>query len=111
MGILSQTHLDFGPVLERALAAIARKWHIQTLSLFGSALTPAFHAQSDIDFLIEFQAGKEPSYFELTALKEQLEALVQRKVDLVTPAGLNNSLNVERAQQILNSAQVILKNG
>lgn len=90
---------------QQQLLLLQQDWHIQSISVFGSALGENFHDASDIDLLFDFEAGQEPSYFELALLKQALENIFQRKVDLVTRAGLFNSHNPERAQSILNSCQ------
>ena len=36
--------------------------HIRRLSLFGSALTPRFGPESDIDVLVEFDSGARITY-------------------------------------------------
>jgi predicted nucleotidyltransferase len=93
------------PNLAQQLAQLKQAWHIQDISVFGSAGSPKFHSGSDIDLLLDFIPGQEPSYFQLVVLQQELETLLQRKVDLVTRAGLRNSLNQDRAQVILNSCQ------
>ena len=42
-------------------------------------------------------------------LQSELEALLQRKVDLISKKGLEMSRNPLRRQEILNAAQVIYK--
>lgn len=70
---------------------LCRRYGVARLDLFGSAATDAFDPQrSDLDFLVEFDGdsvGLFDRYFEL---KESLEALYGRPVDLVTPASLRN---------------------
>ena len=56
------------------------------LSLFGSAARDELRDESDIDVLVEFErAATYDGYFEL---KEFLEQLLGRRVDLVTEKGL-----------------------
>jgi predicted nucleotidyltransferase len=68
------------------LGALCRRCHVQRLDLFGSAARGDFDPEhSDIDFLVEFdrehpEALSFNTYF---GLKEALEALLGRPVDLV----------------------------
>ncbi len=64
-----------------------RRHHIVRLALFGSVLREDFGADSDIDVLVEFAAGKTPglSFF---AMQEELSQILGRQVDLNTPAWL-----------------------
>lgn len=54
--------------------------------MFGSAARDELHDESDIDVLVEFErAATYDGYFDL---KEFLEQLLGRRVDLVTEKGL-----------------------
>lgn len=74
------------------LRALCHRFHVRRLDLFGSAARGDFNPeQSDIDFLVEFDrsAPQHPfdAYF---GLKEELEALLGRKVDLVELSAVRN---------------------
>jgi uncharacterized protein len=74
------------------LEELCRKHNVKTLELFGSAVEGTFDpARSDLDFLLEFlpDAAALPfyGYFDL---KEALELLFGRKVDLVMPSAIRN---------------------
>jgi uncharacterized protein len=74
------------------VAALCRHAGARRLDIFGSAVRADFDpAGSDLDFLVEFDelppAKFADAYF---ALKESLEALFARPVDLITEAGLEN---------------------
>jgi predicted nucleotidyltransferase len=75
------------------LRVLCRRFHVRRLDLFGSAARGDFdHARSDLDFLVEFdrnhpRALSLETYF---GLKEALEALLGRPVDLVEPSGMRN---------------------
>jgi uncharacterized protein len=73
-----------------------RKHHIRKLSVFGSYLREDFGPESDIDFLVEFEEGRTPGYFELADMEQELsEALGGRKVDLRTPQELSRYFREE----------------
>jgi uncharacterized protein len=97
--------------LHRAeLAELCRRFHVRRLDLFGSAARTDFdQAQSDVDFLVEFdrddpQALSLRTYF---GLKEALERLLGRPVDLVEPSALRNpylKASIERSREPLFAA-------
>ena len=65
------------------LAAICRRHHVRELSVFGSATTPAFREDSDLDLLVDFASDAPIGLIELGKLQDELEVLFQRRVDLV----------------------------
>jgi hypothetical protein len=76
----------------REIEALCRAFRVGRLELFGSAATGSFDAaSSDLDFLVEFanlQQGEwADAYF---GLKESLEELFGRPVDLVMPSAVTN---------------------
>ena len=77
----------------RALvAALCRHHGARRLDLFGSATRDDFDAQqSDLDFLVEFEDLEPTQYAQAYfALKEGLERIFGRPVDLVTKDNLGN---------------------
>lgn len=75
---------------EEALAALCERHGVETLSFFGSVLTEDFGPESDIDVLVEFEAGRTPGFFRLMELRRQLaEVLGVEEVDLRTPQDLS----------------------
>jgi predicted nucleotidyltransferase len=65
---------------------IARRFGVKRLSLFGSAARGDLRDESDVDILVEF-AGP-ATYDGYFGLKDHLESLLGRTVDLVTERGL-----------------------
>jgi uncharacterized protein len=84
------------------IAEFCRRHHIRRLALFGSALRSDFGPDSDIDVLVEFEPGCIPGLAFFT-MQEELAALVGRKVDLNTPAGLSRYFRDE----VLNNAETL----
>lgn len=73
-----------------ALAALCRKHHISRLSLFGSVLKGTARQDSDIDLLVEFEAGRKPGLVGLAGIEIELAALLGgRRVDLRTAQDLS----------------------
>ncbi len=64
--------------------------HVMKLAIFGSFLRDDFGPESDMDFLVEFEEGHTPGYFELAGMElEFTDLLGGRKVDLRTPQELS----------------------
>lgn len=88
---------------------LCRDFHVRRLELFGSALKANFDPeQSDYDFLVEFAplpSGKYASAF--FGLKEGLETLLGRPVDLVVASAIRNPYfkqSVEQNKSLLYAA-------
>lgn len=90
------------------IASVCRKYDVEELSLFGSALRSDFGASSDLDFLVRFRNNDlGPWMSKLTGLEQALCELLQRRVDLVNKRGIEQSDNQLRREAILGSARVI----
>jgi len=70
------------------LADFCRQHHIRKLALFGSVLREDFRPDSDVDVLVEFEAGHRVglAFFQI---QEELSKMLGRNVDLNTPAFLS----------------------
>lgn len=67
-----------------------RRNRIRKLALFGSVLREDFRPDSDVDILVEFEAGHAPGFFRLAAMERELSQLLGgRKVDMRTPQDLS----------------------
>lgn len=75
-----------------ALAALCERTHAKRLDLFGSAVRDDFDAAaSDLDFLVVFDELPPVRYAEaFFELKEGLEQLFARPVDLVVERAIRN---------------------
>ncbi len=79
-------------VSREKLAEFCRRHHIGELSLFGSFLRDDFSPASDIDVLVQFEAGHVPG-FALIRIEDELSALLGgRRVDLVIKDALNRRI-------------------
>lgn len=85
------------------IADICRRYQIRELSLFGSQVRGDSTAKSDFDFLVEFQPEAKIDYFDIFDIREKLEEIVKKKVDLVPKKGLKPLIR----QQVLSEAEVI----
>jgi uncharacterized protein len=64
---------------------LSAKYHVNTIGLFGSVVRTDFKPESDIDIMVDFS---QPIGIEFVDLAEELEKLLDRKVDLVSKAGI-----------------------
>lgn len=91
------------------LADVCRRYHVRSLFVFGSATRDDFDPDhSDVDLLVEFEPLPEGGYAEAYfGLREALEALLGREVDLVAESALRNpyvKADVERTRALLYAA-------
>lgn len=86
-----------------ALAELCRRYRVRELSLFGPALRDDFTEDSDLDILVEFEAGTERGLFEVVRLQRELGNLFRRDVDLIPKDRLKPLIR----RQILESAEVL----
>ena len=88
------------------LRDLCRRFHVRRLAVFGSAARQADFdpARSDLDFLVEFDSAA-PEALSLKTylgLKDALETLFGRKVDLVEPGAIRNpylKADIERSRE------------
>ena len=66
--------------------AVLKGFGVKSLAIFGSVARDEAGAGSDVDILVEFY--KPVGLFELAELKEYLESVLGKRVDLVTPGAL-----------------------
>lgn len=76
------------------------RYHIRRLSLFGSVLREDFTSQSDVDVLVEFESGKTPGLAIIT-MEDELSEIINRKIDLRTPADLSRYFREEVRKEAL----------
>ena len=72
-------------ILKQVKPHLTTKYHVNTLGLFGSIVRNDFTAKSDIDILVDFSR---PIGVEFIDLANELESILNRKVDLVSKAGI-----------------------
>ena len=83
---------------------LCKRHKVKNLSVFGSILTDRFNDQSDVDLLVNFESF-DPDNLEFVYvsnyfdLKDSLEKLFNRKVDLIEDGDQLNSLFREKVYQ------------
>jgi predicted nucleotidyltransferase len=70
----------------RQILDIAARYGARNVRIFGSVARGQADDRSDIDFLVEMEAGR--SLFDLGGMQADLEAALGRPVDVVTEKGL-----------------------
>jgi len=68
-----------------------QRWQILELSLFGSVLREDFNPDSDVDMLVTFSDNSDWSLFDHVQMQQELQALLDRKVDLISRRALAHS--------------------
>lgn len=75
---------------------------VRSLALFGSAARDEAGPNSDVDLLVEF--SQPVGLFEVVRLQLRLEALLGRKVDLVTPDALRTTMRARILSEAIHAA-------
>jgi predicted nucleotidyltransferase len=89
------------------IAEFCRRWKIQEMAVFGSVLRADFDAESDIDVIVTFDDDAEWSLLDHIRMQQELQAILQRDVDLVTRRAVERSQNWIRRKEILSTAYII----
>lgn len=70
---------------------LCKEYKVKTLAAFGSVIREDFSEVSDIDFVVDFDENDPFRYTDLYfQLKEKLELLLKRQVDLIEERGIKN---------------------
>jgi len=88
-------------VPRREITEFCQKNHITRLAFFGSVLHENFRPDSDIDVLVEFEAGHVPG-LAFFSMQEELSIILGRQVDLCTPKFLSPYFR----EQVIQEARV-----
>ena len=94
-----QVHFD-----SKRLEECAGRWKIRRLETFGSYHRPDFGPQSDIDLLVTFADGSKWDLLDMVSLREELEAIFSRSVDLLENGCIKNPF---RLRTILPDLEVL----
>lgn len=96
---------------EDKITHFCKRWQIVEFALFGSVLREDFRPDSDIDVLVTFSPESQFDLLDLMAMKEELEDIFGRKVDLVNKRDIERSDNWIRRENILGTARVFYTAG
>ncbi len=89
------------------IADFCRRWKIRELSFFGSILRPDFRPESDVDVMVAFDPEARWPFDDFLKMREELESLLGRTVDLVERGAIERSENYIRRKHILNHVETI----
>jgi len=76
--------------LKPAICQLCGRLKVKRLDIFGSATTDRFTADSDVDVLVQFDRGPGDLFSRYFDLKEGLEQIFGRPVDVVLEESLKN---------------------
>lgn len=84
---------------------VCRSLPVKRLGLFGSALSRSFSQSSDVDVLVIFDSSEDVDLFDkYFELKEQLEIIFKREVDLVIDRKFKNPVlreSIDRTRMVI----------
>ncbi len=87
-------------IIKQAVLPLAEKYEVSRMDLFGSYARGNATDFSDLDFLVEFCVDI-PSIFKVMGLKEELQASLNRSVDIVTlPMMRPHIINIDEAVNV-----------
>jgi uncharacterized protein len=75
-------------VLQQLKPELFRRFHVQSLGLFGSVVREDFSPSSDIDIIVDFDR---PVGIEFIDLAQYIEQCLRKKVDLVSRRGVKDN--------------------
>jgi predicted nucleotidyltransferase len=93
------------------LEQFCSRWRIVRLELFGSVLRDDFRPESDVDLLVTFAPDARWGLFAHVEMQDELSALIEHKVDLVSRRAIEQSRNWIRQRAILGSAVPVYVSG
>ena len=85
------------------IADLCRRWNVVELAVFGSVARGDSREDSDLDVMVTFAPDAHIGLLSLARMENELSAMFNRKVDLVTKGGLKPLIRDE----ILAEAEVL----
>jgi uncharacterized protein len=83
--------------LREEILNIAAKYGAYNLRVFGSVARGEAREDSDVDFLVEMEDGR--NLLDRIGLKQDLEELLQREVDVAKPSNLHELIRDKVLQE------------
>ena len=98
---MTDTNREFLDNIDKEeIKRLCNRCNVKKLSFFGSVTDNSFSEDSDVDVLVNFNKGKEYDLFSLYFdLKEGLEELFKRPVDLVVDKDFSNPYFKEEVEK------------
>ncbi len=82
-----------------AIVQLCQRWKVQEFYLFGSVRKDDFRPDSDIDVMVQFVPDAHWG-LEFVDIKQELEEIFKRKVDLLTKKSIEQSENWIRRREL-----------
>ncbi len=95
---------DVMRILRSSLADLKKRYDVERIGVFGSFVRGQSALDSDVDIYVEF--GECPG-LAFVDFAEHLEKLLGKKVDLITPAGLDSIRNDRIREEIKRSIRYV----
>jgi predicted nucleotidyltransferase len=92
------TQKEIEEILRKYKPALRERFKVKEIGVFGSVARGEESEQSDVDILVEFSA---PVGWEFVDLKEFLEEILGRQVDLVTVRALKPRLRERILKEVV----------
>ena len=90
--------------VKQTLAAIkpqlAERFSVERIGVFGSTVRGEATEASDVDILIDYNPSSTLSLFDIVTLEEELSALLQAKVDIVTLPALKRRIGEQIMREV-----------
>jgi len=94
-----KTLTEVRQLLVRHKQRLQRRYHLEAIGIFGSFSRGEQTSRSDIDIFVRFREGA--TLFDYVALAQELESLLQVRVDLVSEGGIRKELKDRIAKEVL----------
>ncbi len=101
---MGKPHID---IPKEKIAGFCKKWRVREFSFFGSVVGKNFRPDSDVDVMVDFEPDSRHTLFDMVSMKEELEGIFGREVDILTRRAVEESLNYIRRKGILSSLEPV----
>ncbi|MDR1871809.1 MAG: nucleotidyltransferase domain-containing protein [Deltaproteobacteria bacterium] len=88
--------------IKNLVTPIARKYKLKSLWIFGSYARGEATAESDVDFLMDYDGSTISNLYDFSDIFDSLEIAINKKIDLITIEGLFDNINTKRAPKFTN---------
>lgn len=92
------------PLPLKQIEAFCRKYGVAEFSLFGSILRDDFGPDSDVDVMLDFEAGRGFTFENTPDIQDELQRIFGRPVDVIEKGRIRNPI---RRQNIMNNYRVV----
>ena len=79
--------------IRRRVQPVAEKYHLKAVYVFGSYARGDASEDSDVDLLVDLAGAELSGFFAIGGLYNDLEAALQKEIDLITTESLEQPSN------------------